>query len=267
MQLELSGSNVGEPKDDRELERFIRSMDAEGQAEPFAILTDGNDFIQAAKVRKNVYTVEYRDWSEERHYRLPDASLQATIELFQAYFHRDLSFRTSVPWKDVTAEFEWPAAPKLSLAVPGEEQPELTDDRPVVYMDRERVFINMDNERLAGYLEKLGGKLASDFLERQSLLDKRQGEQHITDAMYLDEVMNASGICGSVLPLLYVLMDNLMLWLRGDDGRLFQLTSLRCTDGLIILGVGDDYLSVDDACMKRTSMPSQTRMKKGDRLR
>ena len=32
-------------------------MDAEGQAEPFAILTDGNDFIQAAEVRKNVYTV------------------------------------------------------------------------------------------------------------------------------------------------------------------------------------------------------------------
>ena len=32
-----------------------------------------------------------------------------------------------------------------------------------------------------------------------------------------------------------VLMDNLMLWLRGDDGRLFQLANLRCTDGLIIL--------------------------------
>ena len=26
-----------------------------------------------------------------------------------------------MPWKDVTAEFEWPSAPKLSLAVPGEE--------------------------------------------------------------------------------------------------------------------------------------------------
>jgi hypothetical protein len=267
MQLELSGSNVGEPKDDRELERFIRSMDAEEQAEPFAILTDGDDFIQAAKVRKNVYTVEYRDWSEERHYRMPDASLQTAVELFRAYFNRDSSFRTSVPWMDVTAEFEWPPAPEPSQPVPGEAQPDVTDDRPVVYMDRERVFINMDNERLPGYLEKLGGELASDFLERQSMLEKRQGDKCITDAMYLDEVMNASAICGSVLPLLYVLMDNLMLWLRDDDGRLFRLTSLRCTDGLIILGVGDDYVSLDDACMKRTTMPSQTRMKKGAGLR
>jgi hypothetical protein len=149
--------------------------------------------------------------------------------------------------------------------VSDEVRREIADDRPAVYIDKERVFLNISSQQLAGYLKKLQGELAPQFEERQALLDKRQGQHEMTDAMYLDEVINASEVCATVMPLLYVLMDNLMLWIECEDGRLFQPTSLRCTDGLMILGVGDDSLSLEDACIKRATMPSQTRIKKGAR--
>lgn len=121
---------------------------------------------------------------------------------------------------------------------------EMANERPVVYMDKERVDINMDNKRLVAYLEKLRGDLPLLLEQRQALLDRHGGQESATDAMYLNEVMNASDICGTVIPLLYVLMDNLILWFGRDDGRLFQLNRLRCTDGMIIFELGEHYMSL-----------------------
>jgi hypothetical protein len=81
--------------------------------EDFAILSDGDTFIQCA--RASVYTpdksrldylLEYQDGSENEHYRAigEPITLARVLSAFLKYLRGDASFRTDFPWGKVDLE-------------------------------------------------------------------------------------------------------------------------------------------------------------------
>jgi hypothetical protein len=109
MHLKLGAGPELENPSDAQLEAALRALP--GGLDSFAILAaDDQHYMQAHGGHADGFALEYRDGSEDEHYRCSRAglSLDEVLAAFRSYRRGDGAYRQSLPWvKDTAPEISW----------------------------------------------------------------------------------------------------------------------------------------------------------------
>lgn len=120
MRLELESGKMIPIADDAALEEALRGLD--GGDNSFLILIDdakGNWFMQT-KGGPDLFDVEYREETEDRHFRAKDdLSFTKTLEIFLAYLQQDKSYQRAVEWLPLNELAPVPKEPSAETEKPG----------------------------------------------------------------------------------------------------------------------------------------------------
>jgi hypothetical protein len=117
MHLKLGAGSELENPSDAQIESALRALP--GGVDSFAILAaDGQHYLQTRGGPADGFALEYRDGSEDEHYRCSRAglSLDEVLAAFTSYRRGDGAYRQALPWqKDTESDIPWRSQGMLVL--------------------------------------------------------------------------------------------------------------------------------------------------------
>ncbi len=104
MRLKFPHAEAVEEPTPEQVVEAVRRLDRKAE-DPFFILEDESEphaFMQTEKTSARLFAVEYSEGEPQCQYRAEKVTARIVVELFTAYLRRDATFKTAVPWADIT---------------------------------------------------------------------------------------------------------------------------------------------------------------------